>query len=104
MRSKPGPVCIDVLDTLCSGSPFQSYLISEICIDTGRSSNSVFHALQRLKKRGLVGRRKSQAQLDKRCYRWYSTGTGKAFNRAEQARRVEARDSLLRSIKVFTFP
>ncbi len=87
MWAKPGPVGLDILDTLCSGSSHQSYLVKEIMDDTGRSSLCIFHALKRLKSRNLVGRRKSQAKGlgQHRAYRWYATNTGKhliAINRA----------------------
>ena len=77
--TKPGPVGLDILDTLCSGSNHQSYLVREIMDDTGRSNLCVFHALRRLKERMLVGRRKSQAKGlgQHRAYRWYATDTGK---------------------------
>jgi len=87
MWNGPGPVGLDILDTLCSGLPHQSYLVKEVMDDTGRSSLCVFHALKRLRARKLVGRRKSQAKGlgQHRAYRWYATDTGKqliARNRA----------------------
>ncbi len=75
--TKPGPVSLDILDTLCSGKVYQSYLIREICSDTGRSSNAVFYALKRLRYRRLVGRRKSLSKSENRCYRWYATSAGR---------------------------
>lgn len=77
MWANPGPVGLDILDTLCNGSDHQSYLVVEIMDDTGRSYNGLFYALKRLRARSLVGRRLSQAKGDHRAYRWYATDTGK---------------------------
>jgi len=85
MWATPGPVSLDVLDTLCSGSNHQSYLVREIIEDTGRGALCVFHALKRLRARRLVGRRKSLAKGQHRAYRWYATDTGKDLIRKKRA-------------------
>ena len=87
MWSAPGPVGLDVLDTLCNGTSHQSYLVKEIMDDTGRSALCIFHALKRLQARKLIGRRKSQAKGpgQHRAYRWFATDTGKRLIKMNRA-------------------
>ena len=75
--SRPGEVQLDVLDTLCSGTAFQSYLLLDVCEDTGRNPNAVYFALKRLSIKGLVSRRKSQATGNRKSYRWFATYSGR---------------------------